>query len=531
MEDKKRVLQLIRVSTQGQADEDKGGVPAQYAANRRTAQIYNLEIVDTVELIDVSGTAVLDDPRFQHLLEEDLERDDIDGVVAPALDRVTRLQGYQWARILSRFQETDKILYLPSGPLDLGSEEGELMGPLQAIFAAREWRAIRRRLMGGKEALRRQGRWVAGQHQLPYAVAYDPKTYKFSYKPEAEKVREVFRRFLAGEHNYDTLSDYLGLSRGTAKNILQNEIYCGVLAFTEKRDMSRHGKRPTTRDRRKVARTEDELYRRKVIDPGLISDEDFARVQLIIAKKQELNIRQRQKIGEFVYNGFLWCSKCNVRIHTFRNQWDRFYYICSNKKRKDAEGNHRCQHTGYMNRDRLESQLDDLLSRTLTDPAQLERIFDLHCKELMSKSPQLELDELGRPKALVARYQDLHAKQDRLLDSIEDGTARAGEVKERLAKLRAEIRETERMMTQAIPRPGYSPVELSALFEPFKAWSYLGREAKRRVLNGLAPKFLVADYVIAGVQLSVVPESIEPDINRPNELKMGPYALRGRRCR
>lgn len=34
----KRVVELIRVGTEAQANDDRGGIPAQKAANRRTAQ-------------------------------------------------------------------------------------------------------------------------------------------------------------------------------------------------------------------------------------------------------------------------------------------------------------------------------------------------------------------------------------------------------------------------------------------------------------------------------------------------------------
>ena len=40
----KKVIELIRVSTEGQAAEDRAGIPAQREINRRTARAYGLEI-------------------------------------------------------------------------------------------------------------------------------------------------------------------------------------------------------------------------------------------------------------------------------------------------------------------------------------------------------------------------------------------------------------------------------------------------------------------------------------------------------
>src|SRR5437868_14837875 len=64
----KRVIELIRVSTEAQARDDRASIPAQRAANRRTAQAYSLEIVRTIEYADVSGAAVLLAPEMQLLL-------------------------------------------------------------------------------------------------------------------------------------------------------------------------------------------------------------------------------------------------------------------------------------------------------------------------------------------------------------------------------------------------------------------------------------------------------------------------------
>ena len=63
-----KVIELIRVSTEGQARGDRASLPAQRAVNGRTAQIYGLEITESIELINVSGAAVLRTPEMQRLL-------------------------------------------------------------------------------------------------------------------------------------------------------------------------------------------------------------------------------------------------------------------------------------------------------------------------------------------------------------------------------------------------------------------------------------------------------------------------------
>ncbi len=51
----KRVIELIRVSTESQAADDRASIPAQRAVNQRTARAYDLKIVRIIEMADVSG--------------------------------------------------------------------------------------------------------------------------------------------------------------------------------------------------------------------------------------------------------------------------------------------------------------------------------------------------------------------------------------------------------------------------------------------------------------------------------------------
>jgi hypothetical protein len=63
------VIELIRVSTEGQAADDRASIPSQRAVNRRTCAQYSLEIVSSIEISDVSGACVLFAPEIQRLIE------------------------------------------------------------------------------------------------------------------------------------------------------------------------------------------------------------------------------------------------------------------------------------------------------------------------------------------------------------------------------------------------------------------------------------------------------------------------------
>lgn len=215
------MIELLRVSTEAQTGEDKAGLPAQRAANRRTAAKFGLQIIDTIELVDVSGTSVLYAPGYQRLLEM-IADPNVGGVVAKEFSRLVRPESWEDGVILQRFVDTGTLLYLPDGPLDPSTRQGRILATLQGLMAALEGSLIRERMMAGKEAMRRSGCWAAGNRCLPFGVGYDRPNRRFSYKPEAEKVREVFQQFLAGNQNYHQLSAILNMTRGSARNVLEN---------------------------------------------------------------------------------------------------------------------------------------------------------------------------------------------------------------------------------------------------------------------------------------------------------------------
>src|ERR1039457_5864851 len=114
----KNVIELIRVSTEQQAGENRAGIPAQREANSKTARIHGLTIVRTIEIVDVSGASVLKSPEMQELLQL-IESSEIHGVVAKEFSRVIRPENFTDYGLLQTFIDTQTVLYLPDGPIDL----------------------------------------------------------------------------------------------------------------------------------------------------------------------------------------------------------------------------------------------------------------------------------------------------------------------------------------------------------------------------------------------------------------------------
>ena len=112
----KKVIELIRVSTAKQADDDRFSIPAQRTVCRKIAAQYGLTIVDSMHITDVGGSDILKAPEMKELLRR-IQSPDIHGVVAREFSRLMRPENLDDFTILQRFAESRTFLYLPDGPI------------------------------------------------------------------------------------------------------------------------------------------------------------------------------------------------------------------------------------------------------------------------------------------------------------------------------------------------------------------------------------------------------------------------------
>jgi len=81
-----RVIALYRVSTEDQSSDDRAGLDRQREVVRRIVVANNLDVIQTITLIDVSGANVLQNREYKQMLAE-VENFDVDGVVVSDVDR------------------------------------------------------------------------------------------------------------------------------------------------------------------------------------------------------------------------------------------------------------------------------------------------------------------------------------------------------------------------------------------------------------------------------------------------------------
>jgi DNA invertase Pin-like site-specific DNA recombinase len=458
----KDVIELIRVSTEGQAAEDRAGIPAQRAVNRRTAAQFGLNIGRSIEISDVSGAAVLRAPEIQELLRL-IESPQVHGVVAKEFSRLMRPENFSDYVLLQAFAETNTVLYLPEGPIDLSSKGGRFLGAIRAAVAGLERSEILERMWLAKEEKRRRGENPQSAITLPTGVTFDRSSGNWSYTPESEKIKQAFQMFLSGNTSYTDIGKKLGIDAPSLKVMLKNPIYSGWRIITQKRDPSprAHKVKPDGRqaDRPKINRDPDEVIRIKVIDQPLISEDDFNMAQAIIAEKRLKHWRSDpSRHHRWTYNGFLACGLCQNLVYT-KFYRGRDYYVC--KSRRNGAG---CP-ASYMRRAELEEKLDQVFSNCLTDESFLTKLADGQLNGAAHIEHQIKV------KKATDEVQRLLSKRDRVLETYFEGMLSREERDNKLQQIDKGLKFNRELLSQEAPLNGISAEILAEMFSVFSEWN------------------------------------------------------------
>jgi DNA invertase Pin-like site-specific DNA recombinase len=534
----KRVIELIRVSTQGQAGDDRGGIPAQKEINRRTAKNFDLEIVRTFEIVDVSGASVLACPEMHELLRL-IESPRIEGVVTKEFSRLIRPEKFTDLALLEAFIETNTVLFLPDGPIDLCSKTGRFIGTIRAAFAGLERREILDRMHEAKEAIRRAGRHPGGQSSLPFGVGYS-KEKGWHYTTEAEKVKHAFALVLSGRSSYAEVARKLNIPRSNLRYVLENRIYTGWRVYDERRDSSAAGyvARPDGRQgyRRKIERTPDNVIRVHVLD-GIVSEGDFIRVQHLIELNRRKHWRNRAGLSEsYLFNGFLTCGECGEPLYTHTSKQE--FYLCKTRhtrERRNRELRHLqpCSNK-YMVRSKLESKINLLIGERLHDSNFLSHILTEYHQQLMG-SPALETPGVDRGTVLQ-KLDALRDKKSRVLETFFEGVIDRTRRDEALRDVEREIVSYTRLLdtSSSLPQSHSLPnlESIVKVIEPLADWEFLGRDDRRALLRQLCPEISVYRYTVKSLMLNLgaAPSKVD-DRNMGSHSKMATSPSRALRSR
>lgn len=301
-----RYVELIRVSTRGQADRE---TPAD---QRRALDRLRLSrpgiLVERIEQ-QVSGAAAGEDrPDLSRLAELAALRA-FDEVRVRHIDRLTRHEDpLERAAVLSMVKRAGAVIVDAGGSvLDPATMGGELTWVVSTLASAEERRKIAERTIAGKRRLAAEGRLV--NSTPPWGRAFDRDTGAWSLTPAARDYRRLFDLALAGRTLWQIAADLSneGISSprgrpwtaGMVHNLVRNPHAAG--------HYTTHGH--TT----PIPAIVDEATQREAVERLRSHDHAggaHARHPALLRK-------------------LLVCGACGAPCHTNRNMNGRPYYHCS----------------------------------------------------------------------------------------------------------------------------------------------------------------------------------------------------------
>ena len=217
-----------RVSTDRQADE---GYSLDVQKEKLIAFSKTMENVEEIREYTDDGYSggSLDRPGMRQMIE-DVESGIITHVVVVKLDRLSRSQKDTLHLIEDIFTPNNVAFISIMESFNTDTAFGRAMVGILSVFAQLERENIFERTRGGMQKRVEAGYWPGGG-RTPYGYDYDPAQGILVPNEDAEKVRYIYDRYLAGV-GMQTIADELGLKyERIVYNIITRKSNTGVIVY------------------------------------------------------------------------------------------------------------------------------------------------------------------------------------------------------------------------------------------------------------------------------------------------------------
>jgi len=331
-----RAVAWLRVSTEEQAKEGRAGLPRQRESALRVAKAKGYQVVEVIEVSDVSGTSTLAAPEMQRLIQM-AESGGVDVVIVSEMSRLLRPDDLSSLAILDSFKRAGVLIDVGGSVVDFASPEGFLTGGIQAILGGHERMQLIRKMHASKEERRRSGKCPGSRITLPTGIGYDRKNDAWITTDGIWRVQEAFRLIDEdGLRNIAETGRRVGIKPATMANNLRNPVYKGWRIIDEKRDQSSKVTKADGRqgDRPKIKRAPEDIIRVRVFPEGAepVSSERWQRVNEILAQiSTAWALRTQKGARAHLLSGVGRCGYCGDRLYTKKKakKTGRLgYYIC-----------------------------------------------------------------------------------------------------------------------------------------------------------------------------------------------------------
>ncbi|MFB1411803.1 recombinase family protein [Bifidobacterium sp. 2450] len=442
----KRVLRAvgyIRVSTDMQAELG-------YSLENQEYEIKNYVESKHMTLVHIyqeekgaSGKNIEGRPQFQQMLSDIAKNRDIDYVVVYNMSRFAR-NAANALTTLQKLKSYNVSLYVIKEGIDSTTKMGETMFSFASIFADLERDSIRENTTAGRYQKARNGLWNGAQ--APFGYRLDSGKFVIQ-EDEAEVVRIIFDRYVhtpdgihkiavwLNEHGYKKEprgnGKHVFFSPETLKNILDNPVYAGKIAYDRRRMEQVEGENnefhPVRQDR------EDWQISEKQHE-AIVSSELFEEAQK--RREAESTPFPRKRTDHVNLLGCPVCGRKMIATNTGGKvkkdgSLGKETHAYSCKYSKKAFGPD-CTFAKQYRQELIDKEIDDVITAIRSLSATMDAMD-------------------GTEPAYERKYRNLQDRQDKLYEQIDDAERKLDEARRRLDGARegeATVEEVKLFLTE-----------------------------------------------------------------------------------
>lgn len=397
----------------------------------------------------VSGETIAARPVVQQVLQE-VEEGRWAGVLVVEVERLARGDTIDQGIVAQAFRYSGTKIVTPNKVYDPTNEFDEEYFEFGLFMSRREYKVINRRLVAGRIASVKEGKWVASVPPYGYKRVRVECGKGWTLAPvesEANVVRLIFKLYISGEINgdgylvhYGTYSlgkhlDRMGIippgkavcwSERTLSKILSNPVYIGKVRWNRRKSRKRIVNN-TVKVKYCISAPEDVL----LVDglhPAIIDEQTFKKAQELL--RHYAPSLPSSKALSNPLAGVLVCGKCGRNIILTHSSNGTPYLSCRNRV---------CDNVGsqlYVVEERLLQALSSWVSQYQLEWGQ-DTKGDQHAITVKQNSKQKSKQELEK----------LRKQLDSTYDFLEQGIydtdtflARSKALAERIAQTEATIK-------------------------------------------------------------------------------------------
>jgi DNA invertase Pin-like site-specific DNA recombinase len=495
---RRSAIGFCRLSTEEQARDGRAGLLRQHQEIHIAADRWSLDIVEIIEVSDVSGTQVVESPEFQHLLRS---LPSVDGIIVAAIDRLMRPDDFSSFSIYDHFLKQRKLIWTPGSALDVGEDSGFMEALVSGMMAGLDRRRILRNTQIAKEENRKRGRCANAKITLPQGVDFDFKTGKWSWiEPWASRVKTAFETLVTSNRSVLSIAKELGYtSERTLYNQLRNPIWTGYREYNLRRGEKLPSKNGRQADRRKVPR--DKPLRVKIDLEPLVSEALFVQAQRILAGRRRTWVSSRAEESRFELSGLLVC-RCGERMYSKgsgrckRQRLLDIYYCKSQHK-----GGRGCG-APKLYREVIDHTVSSLISEVFLQPVQLTQLVE---RALESGRDAGDENKIQKASSEIARLQ---AEKQKLLALTVKGIFSEADALPEARRIDSELRTWRTLLEKAeqddLMRSNFGITEAASLIaSAFAEFPLLGLSDRKRLTRKLVKAVQVEDRRVTAVTLTL----------------------------